>query len=93
MKTESTIETLLLPTVLPDGNGGYEPCPELLTEAEAIRYLRLNTLGLRQPANTLRYYRNKGLLNPTPISNHLFYTRRALDEFLEKITKKNGEKT
>lgn len=73
---------------------GWEPCPELLTEAEAIRYLRLDTLSLKNPSDTLRYYRNEAhLLNATLISNHCFYTRKALDEFLEKITKKNQERT
>ncbi len=28
-------------SALPDGNGGYIPCPELLTEAELIRLLRV----------------------------------------------------
>jgi hypothetical protein len=27
--------------VLPDGNGGFEPCPTLLTEDELIRFLRI----------------------------------------------------
>lgn len=65
----------------------------LLTEDEAIKYLRLDTLNLRNPSDTLRYYRNKRLLNATPISNHLFYTRKALNEFLEKITKNSGKKS
>ena len=28
-------------SVLPDGNGGFTPCPELMTEEELIRYLRI----------------------------------------------------
>jgi hypothetical protein len=28
-------------SVIPDGNGGFMPCPELLTEAELIRLLRV----------------------------------------------------
>jgi len=91
MSNES--RTLFLPAVLPDGNGGYEPCPELLTEAEAIRYLRLDTLQLENPSDTLRYYRNeKNLLKATKISHHLFYSRKALNEFLEKITNEKKPK-
>jgi len=30
------------------------PCPELLTEAEAIRYLRLDTVAIGDPMGTLR---------------------------------------
>ena len=29
------------PAVLSDGNGGFAPCPELLTEDELIRFLRI----------------------------------------------------
>ena len=28
-------------SVIPDGNGGFMPCPELLTEEELIRLLRV----------------------------------------------------
>ena len=88
---QEATHTLVTSAVLPDGNGGYGPWPELLTEAEAIRYLRLDTLELQNPADTLRYYRNKRVLRATPISNHLFYRRQALDDFLEKVTKNDAE--
>ena len=86
--TDST-NTLAFTTlsVLPDGNGGFTPCPELLTEAEAIRYLRLDIDGPAKPENTLRYYREKKKLKGTQIGKRLLYTRKALDEFLEKMTK------
>ena len=71
---------------LPDGNGGFTPCPELMTEEEAIRFLRLNTLGVIKPANTLRYYREKKKLHATKIGNRNFYTRRACIEFMENMT-------
>jgi len=29
------------PAVLPDGNGGFTPCPELMTETEIINFLRI----------------------------------------------------
>ena len=74
-------------SVLPDGNGGFTPCPELLTEAEAIRYLRLDIDGPAKPENTLRYYREKKKLKGTQIGKRVLYTRKALDEFLEKMTK------
>lgn len=70
--------------VLPDGNGGVLPCPELLTEAEAIRYLRLE--GDRNPVRTLRYYRERGLLRATPVGRHLFYRRVELEAFLGRLT-------
>ena len=71
---------------LPDGNGGYTPCPELLTEAEAIRFLRLDIDGPERPELTLRYYRQKGKLKGTRLGKHIRYTRKALMEFMEKMT-------
>jgi len=31
--------------VLPDGNGGFSPCPTLLTEDELIRFLRIDKVS------------------------------------------------
>ncbi len=78
---------LVTSVVLPDGNGGFAPCPELLTEDEAIRYLRLDIDGPTKPENTLRYYREKKKLKGTRIGKRVLYTRKALDEFLEKMTR------
>ena len=42
MKTVDNNNLILsTPSVLPDGNGGCTPCPELLTESELIRFLRI----------------------------------------------------
>ncbi|MBI1826089.1 MAG: helix-turn-helix domain-containing protein [Planctomycetes bacterium] len=66
------------------------PCPELLTEDEAIRYLRLDTIrGLRNPDETLARYRATGLLRGTQVSKSLFYRRVELDRFLERLTNEN----
>jgi len=66
------------------------PCPELLTEDEAIRYLRLDTIrGLRNPNETLARYRATGLLRGTQVSKCLFYRRIELDRFLERLTNEN----
>ena len=77
---------LVPPAVLPDGNCGFTPCPELLTEEETIRYLRLDIDGPARPENTLRYYREKKKLKGTRVGKHLRYTRKSLDEFMEKMT-------
>jgi len=78
-------------SVLPDGNGGFTPCPELLTEDEAIRYLRLE--GDKNPLRTLKYYREKGLLRATTVGRHLLYRCIELDRFLELQTAGNGTTT
>ena len=73
-------------SIMSDGRGGYIPVPTLLTEAEALLYLRLDTLGRKDPAKTLQYYREKHLLKATRIGNVNFYTRESLDEFLATMT-------
>ena len=66
------------------------PCPELLTEEEAIRYLRLDTIsGLRNPKETLARYRAAGMLRGTQVSKRIFYRRVELDRFLERLTTEN----
>lgn len=65
-------------------------CPELLTEQEAIRYLRLDTIrGLKNPGETLARYRATGLLRGTQVSKSVFYRRIELDRFLERLTGEN----
>ncbi|NOT01191.1 MAG: hypothetical protein HOP29_11250 [Phycisphaerales bacterium] len=64
--------------------------PELLTEAEAVRYLRLDTIrGLRNPGETLARYRAMGLLRGTQVSKSVFYRRIELDRFLDRLTNEN----
>lgn len=71
---------------LPHGNGGFVPCPDLLTEEEAIRYLRLDIDGPAKPTLTLRYYREKGMLKATRVGRRLRYRRIELDRLLEQLT-------
>ncbi len=65
------------------------PCPELLTEEEAIRYLRLDTVDISDPVATLRRYREQGKLRATQVSKRLFYRRVELDRFLARLTEEN----
>ena len=88
-KEEKTTYTFIAAAVLPDGNGGFTPCPELLTEDEAIRFLRLDAVGIEDSAGTLRYYRKKGLLKATQVGKCIRYRRVELENFLAKITEEN----
>ncbi len=63
-----------------------QPCPELLTEGEAIRYLRLDTVNISDPSATLRRYREQRLLKGTQISKRIFYRRAELDRFWQSLT-------
>jgi len=74
--------------ILPGASAVF--CPELLTEDEAIRYLRLDTIqGLRNPSETLARYRATGFLRGTQVSKSVFYRRVELDRFLERLTNEN----
>ena len=93
MAAENENIAVSTPPVLPDGNGGFMPCPKLLTEAEAVLYLRLDTLGRKDPTKTLQYYREKHLLHATRIGNVNFYMRESLDEFLATMTNLTYERS
>ena len=71
--------------LMPDGT----PAPTVMLEADLIRFLRLEELGIKNPAGTLRYYRERGKLHATRLANRNCYTVRAALEFLEEMTKKN----
>ena len=67
----------------PSKNGeAAKPCPALLTESEAICYLRLDETGVEHPADTLRRYRQTGELKTVRVGRCLFYPIEALDEFI-----------
>ena len=60
--------------------------PGLLTEDEAIAYLRLDTINIADPRATLRRYRENGQLRGTQVSKRVFYLREELDAFLKRVT-------
>ena len=62
-----------------------EPCPELLTSEEAVRYLRLNVNGHKRPDKTLRYYREKGKLRGVRVGKRIRYRREDLEAFLAAL--------
>ena len=82
MRARNNTDVFVIPSVLPDGNGGFTPCPEVLTEDEAIRYLRLDLEVSSDPRQTLKYYRDKGELVAIRIGRKNRYRRRDLDDFL-----------
>lgn len=65
------------------------PCPELLTEEEAIRYLRLDIIDVENPEDTLRRYRKQGLVRGTQVGKCVRYRRMELEAFLARITENN----
>lgn len=58
--------------------------PELLTEEEAIVFLRLDKEN--NPARTLKYYRDKGRLRGVKIGTNFLYPKSELLKFVEVAT-------
>ena len=79
-------------SVLP-GNQEGQLCPDLLTEEEAIRFLRLDIEGPTNPQKTLRYYREQGLLKATRVGKRLRYQRKELLSFLDRLTERTEKHT
>ena len=77
--------------IIPDGCGSFVPCPELLTEDEAIKYLRLDINGPKNPRNTLKYYRDQGVLKAVHIGRNLRYPRKELDNMIEVLLSKQRD--
>ena len=75
------------PAVMPDGS----PAPTLLTEDEAIRFLRLDGVG--NAKTTLRHYRTTAKLNCTTIGRLRLYSAAELLRFIDRQTgvKRRGE--
>ena len=71
-------------SILPNGNSKFTPCPDLLTEEEAIRYLRLDVDGSSDPERTLKYYRDKGQLVAIRVGKKNRYRRQDLVDFLAR---------
>ena len=68
------------PVYMPDGS----IMPELLTEQEAILFLRLDTEN--NPSRTLKYYRDKGQLRAVKIGTNLLYPKSELLNFIKIAT-------
>jgi Helix-turn-helix domain len=87
--------SILPPTLRRDQDGRFTPvgppqlCPELLTEAEAVRYLRLDEIDVAHPEETLRRYRKLGHIRGTQVGKCVRYRRKELEAFLERITETN----
>ena len=67
--------------------------PDLLTEDEAIKFLRLDTDNIKNPKGTLKYYRDKGQLRGARIGNNYCYAKNELLSFIEKATDWTNRKT
>lgn len=62
------------------------PVPDLLTEEEAVRFLRLDIDGPKDPSATLKHYRDKNMLRGTRIGRRYRYWRAELLKFIAVAT-------
>ena len=58
--------------------------PELLTQEEAIRLPRLDSLGLRDPRESLRYLRRARQIGCVKVAGKVLIPRDAIREYLEQ---------
>lgn len=64
--------------------------PEVLTEKETVRFLRLDTKkGPHDPYQTLYRYRKQNLLKAVQLGRQVFYTKTELQKFIERKSEGN----
>ena len=84
-KLEKTVNTHIVLAVLPDGNGGFTPCPELLTEKELIAFLRIPEISnSKDYHNVIEHLKRVRCLPRIHICRKALYPRKAILEWLEK---------
>jgi hypothetical protein len=72
---------------MPDG----QPAPEVLSEQEVIKFLRLDEDG-KGCSYTLKYYRDKNLLKGIQIGKNLRYTKQEVLNFLALQTERSNKR-
>ena len=78
---------LMSPAVLPDGNGGFTPCPELMTESEVVQFLRIpkvsNSKNFHNVIEHLKKFRDLPRIH---VCRKALYPKKAVLEWIEKET-------
>ena len=78
---------LIATAVLPDGNGGFIPCPELLTEEELILFLRIPEISnATDYSNVVEKLKRMHNLPRIHICGKLLYPREAVKEWIRSKT-------
>ena len=73
--------------VMPDGNGGFTPCPELLIEDELIKFLRIPQISnSKDHHNVIEHLKRYRDLPRIQICNKVLYPTQAIREWIEKET-------
>jgi len=78
---------LMTPVVLPDGNGGFTPCQELMTEEELIVFLRISEVSNSDDYhNVIEHLKRVRNLPRIHICNKTLYPREAILKWIEQET-------
>jgi len=84
---------IALTEVMPDGLGGWQPVPSLMTEEEVVRFLRLDAEDGTDPAQTLARYRNAGQLVAIKVGRWNRYRRQDVENFLAQKSEQKQRTT
>ncbi len=77
--------TFTAPAVLPDSNGGFTTCPELLTEDELIRFLRIPQISSsKDHHNVIEHLKRYRDLPRIRICNKVLYPTQAIRKWIER---------
>ena len=80
---------LVTPAVLPDGDGGFTLCPELLTEEELIRFLRIReSSNSNNHHNVVEHLKRTRNLPRIHVCNKALYPRKAVEQWIERETRR-----
>ena len=72
---------------MPDGNGGFTPCPELLTEDELVLFLRIGEISnSRDRHNVIEHLKRYRDLPRIRICNKVLYPTQAIRRWIEQET-------
>jgi hypothetical protein len=81
----------VVPAVLPDGNGGFVPCPELLTEEEVIRFLRIPEVShAKDPHNVVENLKRMHGLPRIYLCGRPLYPLDAVRQWIKEKTTHGG---
>ena len=82
-----SLHGLMTSVVLPDGNGGFTPCPELLTEEELIMFLRIpHVSNSKNYHNVIENLKRMHGLPRIHICGKPLYPREAINEWIKNKT-------
>lgn len=78
---------LMTPAVLPNDDGGFTPCPDLLTEEELIRFLRIPEISAAKDyRNVIENLKRVHDLPRIHICGRALYSREAIKDWIAKKT-------